>query len=62
MLKIVSLSLSLVGRIPGGGVPFKRRLLNLPEMIRTESSLHRHDLAQFVGEIKDERHFVELTQ
>jgi len=33
-LNNVSRNLSLVGRTPGGGVPFKRRLLNLPEMIR----------------------------
>ena len=35
MLKIVSLSLSLVGRIPEGGVPLSRRLRNFPEMTRT---------------------------
>src|SRR5215469_14878174 len=34
MLNTVSRSLSLVGRMPGGGVPLSRRLLNFPEMIR----------------------------
>src|SRR6266850_1347439 len=33
MLNSVSLSLSLVGRIPGGGVALRRRLLNRPEII-----------------------------
>src|SRR5688572_24126393 len=31
-LNSVSRSLSLVGRMPAGGVPFKRRLLNVPAM------------------------------
>src|SRR5438094_6640406 len=34
MLNNVSLSLSLVGRIPAGGMPFRCRLLNLPAIIR----------------------------
>src|SRR5262245_65142745 len=34
MLNIVSRSLSLVGRMPGGGVPLRRLLLNCPAIIR----------------------------
>src|SRR5215510_1596175 len=34
ILKIVSRSLSLVGRIPGGGMPFSRLLRNCPAMMR----------------------------
>src|SRR5439155_12769042 len=34
ILKIVSLSLSLVGRMPAGGVALRRRLLYRPEIIR----------------------------
>src|SRR4051812_33280459 len=42
MLKTVSRNLSLVGRSPGGGVPFRRLLLNFPEMIRIKKEHKRH--------------------
>src|SRR5260370_19692712 len=38
MLNSVSLSLSLVGRIPAGGVPLRCLLLNFPEIIRIRIS------------------------
>src|SRR5438132_794308 len=34
MLNIVSRNLSLVGRMPAGGVPFSRLLLNCPAIMR----------------------------